>query len=85
MCATLSVRVTYFVCCEVISDGGGRGSSRVAGAAKRSKLSIAVGSPQQLHLPSHPLEVFGVTSPSHTSQQAGGSAKFCSASQVHQI
>ena len=61
--------------------GGGRGSSRVAGAPKRPKPSIAVGSPQQLFLPSRPLEVFGVTSSGHTSQQAGGSAKFCSANQ----
>ena len=61
--------------------GGGRGSSRVARGAKRPKPSIAVESPQQMSLPSHPLEVIGVTSPGHTSQQAGGSAESCSASQ----
>ena len=61
--------------------GGGRGSSRVARGAKRPKPSIAVESPQQMSLPSRPLEVFGVTSPGHTSQQAGGSAESCSASQ----
>ena len=61
--------------------GGGHRSSRVAGGAKRPKPSIAVESPQQMSLPSRPLEVFGVTSPGHTSQQAGGSAESCSASQ----
>ena len=38
-------------------------------------------SPQQLSLPSRPLEVFGVISAGHTWQQAGGSAESCSASQ----
>ena len=32
-------------------------------------------------MPSRPLEVFGVTSPGHTSHQARGRAESCSASQ----
>ena len=65
----------------VTSNGWQTWKLRVARGAKMPKPSIAVESPQQLPLPSRLSNVFGVTSPGHTSQQASESAKSGSASQ----